>query len=76
MWQVREQQEQSVQLEESLHSSIIDLLKEYSKNPIGGGAEAVVVDNTPTTVGKMTSIPVEEMAARYLTQFRVSIQDM
>ena len=39
-------------------------LKQYSKNPIGGGAEAVVVDNTPTTVGKMTSIPVEEMAAR------------
>ena len=25
-------------------------LKQYSKNPIGGGAEAVVVDNTPTTV--------------------------
>ena len=39
-------------------------LKQYSKNPIGGGAEAVVVNNTPTTVGKMTSIPVEEMAAR------------
>ena len=39
-------------------------LKQYSKNPIGGGAEAVVVDNTPTTVGKMTSIPVEEMTAR------------
>ena len=39
-------------------------LKQYSKNPIGGGAEAVVINNTPTTVGKMTSIPVEEMAAR------------
>lgn len=39
-------------------------LKQYSKNPIGGGAEAVVVNNTPTTVGKMTSIPVEEMTAR------------
>ena len=39
-------------------------LKQYSKNPIGGGAEAVVVDNTPTTVGKMTSIPVEEMTVR------------
>ena len=39
-------------------------LKQYSRNPIGGGAEAVVVNNTPTTVGKMTSIPVEEMAAR------------
>lgn len=39
-------------------------LRQYSKNSIGGGAEAVVVNNTPTTVGKMTSIPVEEMAAR------------
>ena len=39
-------------------------LKQYSKNPIGGGAEAVVIKNTPTTVGKITSIPVEEMAAR------------
>lgn len=39
-------------------------LKQYSKNPIGGGAEAVVVNNTPTTVGKMTSIPVEEMTVR------------
>ena len=39
-------------------------LKQYSKNPIGGGAEAVVINNTPTTVGKMTSIPVEEMVAR------------
>lgn len=39
-------------------------LKQYSKNPVGGGAEAVVIKNTPTTVGKITSIPVEEMAAR------------
>lgn len=39
-------------------------LKQYSKNPIGSGAEAVVVRNTPRTVGKMTSIPKEEMAAR------------
>lgn len=39
-------------------------LKQYAKNPIGGGAEAVVIENTPTTVGKITSIPVEEMAAR------------
>ena len=39
-------------------------LKQYAKNPIGGGAEAVVINNTPTTVGKITSIPVEEMAAR------------
>lgn len=39
-------------------------LKQYSKNPIGGGAEAVVIKNTPTTVGKITSIPEEEMAAR------------
>ena len=39
-------------------------LKQYAKNPIGGGAEAIVIENTPTTVGKITSIPVEEMAAR------------
>ena len=39
-------------------------LKQYSKNPIGGGAEAIVIKNTPTTVGKITSIPVEEMTAR------------
>ena len=39
-------------------------LKQYAKNPIGGGAEAVVIKNTPTTVGKITSIPVEEMTAR------------
>ena len=42
----------------------VGTLKQYSKNPIGGGAEAVVIKNTPTTVGKITSIPVEEMAAR------------
>lgn len=51
-------------------------LRQYSKNSIGGGAEAVVVNNTPTTVGKMTSIPVEEMAARFLILYRVNIQDM
>ena len=39
-------------------------LKQYASNPIGQGAEAVVVNNTPTTVGKMTSIPVEEMAVK------------
>ena len=39
-------------------------LKQYANNPIGGGAEAVVINNTPTTVGKITSIPVEEMTAR------------
>lgn len=39
-------------------------LKQYAKNPIGGGAEAVVIKNTPITVGKITSIPVEEMTAR------------
>lgn len=39
-------------------------LKQYSKKPIGGGAESVVIDNTPTTVGKMSSIPVEEMMAK------------
>lgn len=46
------------------HNGALGTLKQYSRNPIGGGAEAVVVDNTPTTVGKMTTIPVEEMAAR------------
>lgn len=40
-------------------------MKQYTKNGvIGGGAEAVVVKNTPTTVGKITTIPVEEMKAR------------
>lgn len=39
-------------------------LKQYSKNPIGSGAEALVVNNTPTTVGKITQIPVSEMTAR------------
>lgn len=40
-------------------------MKQYTKNgTIGGGAEAVVVKNTPTTVGKITTIPQEEMAAR------------
>lgn len=39
-------------------------MEQYAKNPIGQGAEAMVVDNTPTTVGKITSIPVEEMTAR------------
>ena len=39
-------------------------MQQYTKNPIGQGAEAMVVDNTPTTVGKITSIPVEEMTAR------------
>lgn len=40
-------------------------MRQYTKKgTLGGGAEAVVVNNTPTTVGKMTSIPVEEMAAR------------
>lgn len=28
------------------------------------GTEAVVINNTPTTVGKITSVPVEEMATR------------
>ena len=46
------------------NNGALGTLKQYSKNPIGGGAEAVVVRNTPTTVGKMTSIPVEEMTAR------------
>lgn len=39
-------------------------LDQYAQNPIGYGAEAIVINNTPINVGKMTSIPVEEMAAR------------
>ena len=39
-------------------------LKQYTTNPIGSGSEAVVIKNTPTTVGKITSIPSKEMAAR------------
>lgn len=40
-------------------------MKQYTRNGIiGGGSEAVVINNTPTTVGKITTIPVEEMAAR------------
>ena len=46
------------------NNGALGTLKQYAKNPIGGGAEAVVIENTPTTVGKITSIPVEEMAAR------------
>ena len=48
----------------SSKNGALGTLKQYSKKPIGGGAEAVVINNTPTTVGKMTSIPVEEMATR------------
>lgn len=47
----------------SKHGSL-GTLSRYSKNPIGSGAEAIVVENTPTTVGKITSIPIEEMTAR------------
>lgn len=39
-------------------------LKQYTKSPIGSGAEAIVVNNTPTTVGKITTIPVKEMNLR------------
>lgn len=48
----------------SSSNGALGTLKQYAHNPIGGGAEAVVIKNTPTTVGKITSIPVEEMAAR------------
>lgn len=38
---------------------------QYTRNnTIGEGAEAIVVKNTPTTVGKITTIPVEEMEVR------------
>lgn len=46
------------------NNGALGTLKQYAKSPIGGGAEAVVIENTPTTVGKITSIPIEEMAAR------------
>lgn len=40
-------------------------MKQYTKNgTLGSGSEAVVIDNTPTTVGKITTIPQEEMIAR------------
>lgn len=40
-------------------------MKQYTKNGIlGAGSEAVVIDNTPTTVGKITTIPQHEMVAR------------
>lgn len=40
-------------------------MKQYTKNgTLGSGSEAVVIDNTPTTVGKITTIPQEEMMAR------------
>lgn len=47
-----------------INKDFLGSLRNYINKPIGSGAEAVVVDNTPTTVGKMTSIPVEEMASR------------
>lgn len=40
-------------------------MKQYTKNgTIGSGSEAVVINNTPTTVGKITTIPQQEMMAR------------
>lgn len=45
-------------------SGALGTLKQYARKPIGGGAEAIVINNTPITVGKMTSIPVEEMMVR------------
>lgn len=40
-------------------------MKQYTKNgTLGSGAEAVVINNTPTTVGKITTIPQKEMIAR------------
>lgn len=40
-------------------------MKQYTKNgTLGSGSEAVVINNTPTTVGKITTIPQKEMAAR------------
>lgn len=40
-------------------------MKQYTKNgTLGSGSEAIVIHNTPTTVGKITTIPQQEMAAR------------
>lgn len=40
-------------------------MSQYTKNgTLGSGAEAVVINNTPLTVGKMTTIPQSEMVAR------------
>lgn len=39
-------------------------MSKYVINPIGEGAEAIVINNTPTTVAKITSIPIKEMKAR------------
>lgn len=47
-----------------INKDFLGSLRNYINKPIGSGAEAVVIDNTPTTVGKITTIPVEEMAAR------------
>lgn len=47
------------------HTENLGAMKQYTRNgTIGSGSEAVVVNNTPTTVGKITNIPKEEMAAR------------
>lgn len=40
-------------------------IKKYTKNGIiGSGSEAIVVKNTPITVGKITTIPKKEMALK------------
>lgn len=44
-------------------SKYLGELKDF-KDVLGKGAEAVVVRNTPSKVGKMTQIPVKEMNAR------------
>lgn len=47
-----------------INKDFLGSLRNYINKPIGSGAEAVVIDNTPTTVGKITTILVEEMASR------------
>lgn len=47
------------------HTENLGAMKQYTRNGIiDSGSEAVVVNNTPTTVGKITNIPKEEMTAR------------
>lgn len=42
----------------------IGQLRDLSKYKIGEGAEAIVINNSPTTVGKITTIPKGEMNLR------------
>lgn len=45
---------------------VIDKMSNLTPYKIGGGAEAVVIDNSPLSVGKITQISKGDMAARNL----------